>query len=115
MQDKINTFEGNANTLAGNAGVPRTPSRCDAKKIALAGRQAARLLACESKGTRKGISTFPCIGAAQRSYSRTAANVIRRGVDCSESGPDELDYEAVYPFVTAVVDHLASPSGAFLD
>ena len=118
VQNQINTLQGNANTAVGNADMPRTRSRCDSRKIKAAAREAAHLHGCESEGASKAINIFPCRLSADSSFNRTVVRINRRGVDCSNRDPSEqsdLEYEAVYPYVTAVVDHLGSPNGAFLN
>jgi len=95
VQNDITAFESNVNTLVGNAGAIRTRSREEARKVALTGKEAARFLACESKAAMTGIDPSICLLHVEKS-------------------PRPFENEAVDPFVGAVVDHLASPSGAFL-
>jgi hypothetical protein len=111
VQNDLKTFESNANTAVGNAAATRRASKCDGKKIAAMSRLAAQLLACESKAAMSGIDAGICMVGADRQFSNNMLRAIRKA-DCS-SRNDLLD-QAVDPFMTAVVDHLASPSGAFL-
>jgi|SRR5579862_46734 len=115
LQNDIITFESKANTAVGNAGAPRTASRCDAEKVAALGSATARTLACMAKTARTAVSPFVCIGGASRHLGHAVARADG-GADCSNSsrGGDLQDH-ASYPFGITVADHLASPSGAFLD
>ena len=109
VQNDISQFESNANTAVGNAAATRRASRCDAQRIAAMGKEAARMLGCESKAAMIGIDPYICDLAADERFQGAIYRAYKGGTDCSDSTPhDELDNEAVYPFVTTVVDHLAN-------
>src|SRR2546427_10864315 len=60
VQTDINTCESNVNTAVGNAGDPRTASKCDGKIVAAMGRKLAGLLGCDSKDAAKAVDQSAC-------------------------------------------------------
>lgn len=85
LQNDINVFEGNLNTAIGNAGEPRSASRCDAKKVATMGKMADGFLAGMSKAARSAKSPFPRLLLANRIAASAIGAEHGGGGDCSNS------------------------------
>ena len=116
LQNDITTFESKGDTAVGNAGAPRTASRCDAEKVAAMGSATARTLACMAKTARTAVSPFSCIRGADTHFQHAVAHADAGAAGCSNSSSaGDLQDDATYPFGITVADHLASPRGAFLE
>ena len=110
LQNDINVLKSNLNTAVGNASEPRRASTCDAKKVAAMGRMTAGFLTSMSRAARTAISPFPGILEANSHAANAIGAENGGGAGCSNStARNDLQDEAVDPFVTTVADDLASP------
>jgi len=110
LQDDITALASNMNTAVGNAAEPRTASLCDAKKVSVMSRMAAGFATAMSRAARTANSPFEGIIKANSRALSAIGSYAGNGPGCSsKNSRNEIQDDAVDPFVVAVSDHLAAP------
>jgi hypothetical protein len=110
LQDDITTFASNMNTAVGNAATPRHASLCDARKVLVMAKEAAGFATAMSKAARTSSSPFEGLIKANGRALVAIGTYAGNGPGCSnKKGRNEIQDDAVDPFVMAVSDHLAAP------
>jgi hypothetical protein len=93
VQTAIDNCESAVNTAVGNAGDPRTASKCDGKIVAAMGKKLSGLLSCDSKEATKNVDQSACRTAVSTKFSTAIGKIDP--ADCSAGAPNEAALEGV--------------------
>src|SRR5262249_33803342 len=93
-QTAIDNCESAVNTAVGNAGDPRTASKCDSKIVAAMGKKLGGLLSCDSKESSKGLDQSACRSGVSGKFS-AAIGKLSAATDCTNGAPSAASLEPV--------------------
>ncbi len=109
VQTAINNCESAVNTAVGNAGDPRTASKCDSKIVAAMGKKLGGLLSCDSKESSKGLDQSACRSGVAAKFT-AAIGKLSTATDCTGGAPNAGTLEGVIDTCRTNINN-AIPSG----